>query len=724
MNCLKHFLPFVAGLTLSVNALAADKITAIAHSQKAPVIDGVLDEAIWANAVVVEDFHQVEPVEYGEPSERTQVLLLYTEDALFIGARLYDSESEKITAQMMRQGSSLRAEDRIKVIIDPYNDKRSGYEFEMNANGVRGGGIYIDGDVDRNWDGIFQVASAIVADGWVAEMEIPFKTLSFDGKGDWGLNLVREIPRKQETIAWSSRNRETNPAVAGTLTGLSDLSQGIGLDLVPSVSFNQHREYSPRDDDQTAEPSLDVFYKITPSINGSLTFNTDFSATEIDSRQVDLSRFNLFFPEKRAFFLRESDIFEFGGIGGDDNNATVSRPDSENARPYFSRRIGLGADGSPVDIDVGAKVSGRNGRWNFGTMVLRQAEYDGVDATNVMVTRVSANVQEESKLGFVATKGDPRTNLDNTLYGVDYSYRNTRLAGGKTIAADVWYQSTDTEGLEGDDSAFGLSVSAPNADGWRGMASVKEIEANFNPALGYVNRAGVRQYINQIGYTHFHNGDVIRSVFAGIDGQRVNELDGGLQSQNVMLRLFEVANNSDDEFTLRHDMKKENLIEPYEISDGVVIPVGEYSFNDTELALSTGEQRVMDIELIYRQGDFYNGSIRSVESTVQWRPSKFLDFSVSYAVDDVDLPYGDFITRLATFSNSVVFSNTLSWVNLVQYDNVSESVGFNSRVHWNPRAGQNVYFVVNHNYSENEVDNSFESVGTSVTLKFDYTLRY
>lgn len=729
-------------LTLSIVASGflqaqSEKNTTIVRVEVAPTIDGVLDDEVWERAAVVVDFHQVDPVEYGEPSERTEVRLLYDRDALYIGAHMYDSEPELISAQVLRNGASLRAEDRLRVLLDPYNDKRSGYEFEANARGVRDEGLYKGDLVDRNWEGIWEVESRFTDFGWVTEIRIPFKTLSFDGEGDWGLNLTRMIMRKNEVISWSSRNRQMTPAYSGTLSGLQDLSQGIGLDVVPSLSVPGRRDYELGEDDSDIEPSLDVYYKLTQSINGSLTFNTDFSATEVDNRQVDLSRFDLFFPEKRDFFLRESDIFEFGGIGGQDRRQTVPRPDQENGRPYFSRRIGLNAEGQPVGLEVGAKITGRYGPVNFGIQSIRQEEdvtTDGViDATTLTVARASANILSESNVGFIATMGDPNTNLDNSLWGLDFRYRNTRLAQGRSLVADLWYQKTDTENLSGDDAAFGISLEMPNHTGLQGLISASEIQADFNPALGFVSRSNVRQYISQLGYTYRRNGELIRTVFAGVDGQKVDVIGGDLQSQSILFRLLEVETVAEDEFQLRINSQKENLVRDFEISDGIVIPEGDYSFADTRISFQSARQRKVDFGLSYLFGDFFDGDIATSSATINWRPTYRYELGVSYTVSDVNLPGGSFRNKLATANANVAFSNKWSWVNLVQYDNISESIGINSRLQWTPKVGQNVFFVINHNYVErydgpatgmNPNSRSYHSDTTDITLKADYTFRF
>ncbi|MEO1204214.1 MAG: carbohydrate binding family 9 domain-containing protein, partial [Pseudomonadota bacterium] len=620
----------------------------------------------------IDDLHQTIPIEYDEPSQHTEFLLQYDDDALYIGVRAFESDPSDITARILRQGTSLRPDDRVRIVLDPFHDKRNGFIFVVNPNGARREGIYKGTSVDIEWTGIWQAASSINDEGWVSEMRIPFKTLSFRPDSDWGFNVSRRIQSSRQEAAWTSRNQQYGPAVAGTLTGIEGVTQGMGLDIVPSLSVNGSRRYDPRQDDSDLRPSLDAFYKITPGMNGSLTFNTDFSATEVDDRQVNLTRFSLFFPERRAFFLRESDIFEFGGIG-DGVADTVRRPDRENGRPYFSRRIGLSADGTPVDLDAGGKVSGRIGRLNLGAQVIRQASFEEVDASTIAVARAALNVLRESRVGFIATGGNPRSNVDNALLGVDYQYTNSRLRGGRRLDANFWYQKTESDGISDDDAAFGMQIDLQNQVGWRGGIAAREVQRNFNPAVGFVSRPGVRQYFGNLGYTHLFQDGFLRTIESGFDAEQAKEISGDLQSERLTFRTVELQNNATDEASIWLQQRTENIKEPFEISDGVVIPVGEYTFDTWRARLATGPDRIVTAALTVEDGEFYDGNKLTVGSEFRWRPSKYFEMGAAYTVDEVDLPQGDFSTQLARVDTAVAFSNELAWINLVQYDNVSDS---------------------------------------------------
>ena len=727
----------------------ADKRFEILRDSAPIVVDGKLDEEVWSRAAIVDDLHQVDPFEYAAPSQRTEVRLFYDDDTLYIGARMWDTDAEEITANVLRQGEGLGSEDRFAVILDPYLDHRSGYRFQVNPNGVRWDAIYQDtSSMESNWEGIWQGAATRDADGWTAEIAIPFKTLSFNpNTSEWGINFERTIQRGDETIGWVSRNRQMNPGVAGTVSGFEGLQQGRGLDIVPSMSVQRKKIYATADSTSNKfEPSVDVFYKITPSLNASLTVNTDFSATEVDDRQVNLTRFSLFFPEKRDFFLQDADIFEFGRIGSGGfnrggggrsgvGNPALPRSAAENARPFFSRRIGLSATGEPVGIDYGGKVSGRIGRWNVGALAIRQDPHDTIDATDIFVGRMTANVLEESAVGIIMTDGDPQSNLDSSLYGADFRYRNSRLPGGRLVESQVWYQQSDNQGVTGQNRAYGAGFSLPNTTGWQATLQTKTVEENFDPAVGFIDRTGIRDVSTAFGYRQRFRDRYLRSAYAGVDAYRSESLEtGGVESQAVGLR-FTFQNNTQDNLFSRLVANREVLTEDFTIytpsnagqpgaQAPVVIPVGDYSFFDWRIGVDSGNQRRISMRGSISAGEFYDGDHVQSNVELNWRPSAKLAFGVSYQVNDISLPGGDFVVRLSSLNAQFVFSNTLSWVNLIQYDNVSETIGFNSRLHWIPRAGREGFIVLNHSLADQNKTGSFHSTSADVSVKFSYTFRF
>ena len=712
------------------------KTVHVVRTATPPVIDGDLGDAVWANAAVVDDLHQTEPVEYAEPYERTEIYILYDDDALYIGARLYDTDPEQITANNLRQNDSVGQDDRFYVTIDPFNDRRSGYFFGINPNGVRGDGLYRNvSEFYSAWDSIYYAAAGRFEEGWTAEIEIPFKSISFDPSTDtWGLNFSRGIVRKDENLAWVSRNRQYNPSIAGLAVGFEGLQQGIGLDIVPSASASSSRSLSsdplvPDSSDSSLDPSLDLVYKLTPQLNASLTINTDFSATEVDDRQVNLDRFSLFFPEKRGFFLREADIFEFGGIGGNrQSNIPGLNGLGQNGRPFFSRRIGLSPSGTPIDLKYGGKVSGRIGRFELGALSIRQDEFEGIAADNLSVIRVNTGVLQESNLGVILTDGNPSANLDNSLAGLDFQYHNTRLPGGRTLDGDVWYQESATEGVDSDQAAFGVGVRVPTSEGLRGGLEYQEFQANFNPALGFINRSNVSDASASLGYMLRPKSGYLQSWLVGLDVQNLDYLDSGdLQTHALFFRPMVLRNRTGDQMTIAYRRFNEGLIAPFEISPGIVIPVGGYRNEDWGIQLNTATHRkfIGDARFVsYKNGGFYGGDRTDESVGLTWRPSPHFGANVSYDYSDIDLPEGSFQTRLVRAELDIAFTSTLSLVNLIQYDNISETIGINVRLHWIPEAGREIYFVINHNLEDFDLDNKFKSMFSEMTAKISYTFRF
>ena len=708
-------------------------------------IDGIMDEAIWQQATLITDLHQVNPFEYAEPTQRTEIRIYYTEDALYVGARMWDDQPEEITAQILNQSSSLFSDDWFFFQIDPFLDRRSGYRFATNPNGVRFEAIFKSPtDMESNWQGIWQGESSVDENGWVTEMRIPFQTLSFDPENsDWGINFSRSIPRNNERIAWYSRNRVMSPGASGLATGMTGMYQGVGLDVVPGLTLRREQLFGSgplADVDESFEPSLDLFYKITPSLNAALTINTDFSAAEVDNRQVNLTRFSLFFPEKRDFFLRDSDIFEFGNIGtfgfnfrDGTGNSAIEGAGKQNARPFFSRRIGLSGNGAPVDIEVGGKLSGRVGNFNVGTLLIAQDEdpLNGVEANEIFVGRAVMNVLSESQVGVMLTDGDPQSNLDNTLIGTDFRYRNSKLANGKIIEANAWVQKTDTEGKQGDDLAYSFSLSSPNNTGWRGTAVYSRVEQNFEPAVGFVSRTGIQDFAVDGGYIHrFDSGSYFRSIYLGAEGYRADLLSTEqLSSEELGVRIG-LFNQTGDKFFTKIARKREVLLNDFTIftasdaSRSVVIPAGEYEYYEWRVFPNSASQRKFSNTMNFQIGEYYNGNRVQLGLNSTWRPTRQYEFGLNYSENSIKLPGGDFKVRLISMKANISFNSRWTWSNFVQYDNVSENMGFNSRLSWMPEEGQQAFLVFNYGAQDRDKDNSFTSTNTDLSLKLTYTYRY
>ncbi len=701
--------------TSCIAAEMHDKQFAVVYTPSAPVIDGVIDDPEWGNAAVIDDFHEVEPVEYSAPKEKVRVRVLYDEDNLYIAVEIEMRHVDDITAFRLAQGSDIQNEDRFKVVIDPYNDQRRGYDFRINPNGVREEGLFgLIGRPNTDWNGIWDGHATLTDTGWTAELAIPFKTLNFDpDNATWAISFSTNISARNEQIAWTSRNKVTRPGTLGAMTGITRARQGRGVDLVPSLTLRQSRNFAAGTETFDVVPSLDLFYKLTPQLTAAFTVNTDFSAAEVDDRVVNLERFPVFFPEKRAFFLQDADLFSFADL-------------EDNGIPFFSRRIGLDDNRQPVDLRGGAKLTGRVGPVNLG--ILNVIQDAGDDSANLFVGRGIINVLNMSTLGLIVTDGSPDTTKSNSVIGTDFNYINRSFLQSKGVQANLWYVRSNTRGIESGEDAYGFVAKTFRARGFFGELRHRRIGTNYAPALGFVNRAGIRDYALEFGYFGIVDNDMFQSFQARTHAAEVTDLDGNTESREIVLEPLDIVGKKGDSLAARFVRQTEVLTAPFEISDGIVIATGRYDWNRTELSISTGDQRAIVVDGLLASGDFYDGRRRRFDANVTWQPSKYFSLGAGFDYNDIRLASGDFMTRLITTRADIAFSSTLSWSTLAQYDNRSDELSLNSRLRWIPRAGREVLLVVNHGWLVNEpmLDRRrvWRSLTSGIILKASYTLRY
>ena len=697
---------------LTVRSLTAEeqKIFAISRTDSPPKIDGRLDDTVWRDAVVIDGLYQNTP-RYLEPAtEQTLVRLAHDDHYLYISAELRDRDPAGIKATQLIQGRATNSDDRFFVSIDTFNSKRNDYFFLVNANGIRSEALrenntrFID-----DWNTIWHAASQINDWGWSTEIAIPFKSISFDPELDtWGFNFGRWIVRKQEFDILSSNDRLWWAIDNVEMCCISGIQQGWGLDVVPSVNVIQRHDFSPGQTELMLEPTLDVFYKLTPSLSMAVTINTDFSTAEVDEQQVALNRFLLFFPEKRDFFLQDAGIFEFGNL-------------DTNGRPFFSRRIGLSNDGMPIDLVGGGKLTGRLGRFNIGVLGVRQEAYDSIKASTLFVGRLSANVLSESSVGLMVTSGDPTSNDDNTLVGTDFIFRKSNGPFGQIIQGQAWFQKTSTAGISDDNLAYGAGFEFPN-DRLRVRLKAMEIQQNFSPALGFVNRAGVRQYESLIRYRTRPDSGRWREVDNQIESILVTDTGGDVLTRETRIRPVSLRSHGEDLLFVEWQRSYEQVRESFKLFDRLEIPEGIYEFDRYRVQVSTGAQRPVSALLSVQFGDFFGGERLEKSVEIQWRQSAHLFLGLSFVENIVELPSGDFTSHLGSLRADIAFNARWSWSNLLQYDNSVEELRFNSRLRFEPEAGREMLLVLDHR-SAVTADNRLKSISNEIILKLSYTLR-
>ena len=693
-----------------------------------PEIDGKLDDPIWQHAARTEQFTQQEPVPGSQPSERTVAWVAYDSDSLYIAVRSYDSEPDKIVAHTMRRDRSTRLDDRIAITLDTFHDHRNSYWFATNPNSTRQDAIVEGGSTFRDpWDTIWYARAQVDEEGWTCEFEIPFKSLSFDPNNDtWGFNIIRSINRKNEEIRWANWALSRFPmdvSEAGDLTGFGERDQGLGLDVVPTGTVTRFEDRRVDRHYLKIDPSLDVFYKITPSVTGALTVNTDFSDAPVDERQVNLDRFALFFPETRDFFLQDAGIFDFGGIsrGGPSSSFSLTNP---NGLPFFSRRIGIAGNDVP-ELRAGLKATGRVDRLNFGVMNVQMGGFtndDGerIQGKNLTVARGKWNVGEESFIGFIATHGDPLTNGSNTTWGLDTRLKTSTFQGDLTVRLDAWFQKTETPGQSGEDESFGVLLDFPN-DRWNGRIGFKRIGADFNPALGFVNRTDIDDYVFELKRRWRPGSGPLRSWDIANRSRMVTATDGTLETIDSIFTL-EFFGHLSDFVSIQSQLRTERLFEDFEISEGVILRPGRYDWARGILTVGTSERRVVSARISASWGTFFSGTNRRLSTFLGWRPSKHFQTTIDYTQNQIELPEGDFTTRLLRWNLDVVFSPDLSWETLIQWDRDSRNLGWNSRLRWVVREGEELALIWNQGVDT--TDHDFRGTTMQWAGKIRWTYRF
>ncbi len=710
------------------SANAKKLATAIAVPAGASLrVDGHVDEAAWQQATPIADFIQTEP-DQGQPmTERTEVRVMFDASNLYFGITCFDREPRAIVSTQLTRDAELDVDDRIRIVIDPFLDSRNGFFFETNPAGARVDGQIANNseDASRDWDGIWTAVARMSEAGWVAEIAIPFKTLRFKpGQSTWGLNIERTIKRRREIARWASPRRDiwfTNLAEAGRLDGLVGIQQGKGLDLRPYGSAARV------DGDGRMAAGLDVSQNLTPNLNVSLTVNTDFAETEADSRQVNLTRFPLFYPEKRAFFLEGAGVFDVAGAGGW----------SQDVIPFFSRRIGL-YQGREVPILLGAKMTGRQGDFNIGVLDVQTRSLKNTDGRpgdddeggaaatlggqNLLVARVARNLGRQSSIGAILTHGNPAGTGANTLLGVDARLATSSFREDKNLSLDLFLLRTDDRASRKVDYAGGFAVDYPN-DLIGADLSWKQIGEDFRPALGFVPRSGIRKIDAGVEYRPRPGKWGVRQLSFELRPEIVMDLHNTVQNWNLQIVPVNIEWDSGEVIEFGIEPQFELLPEPFDITDGIVVKTDRYRWTRYEVHGETASKRRVVVEGGFGWGGFYNGTMKNAELGISLKPNSNLALELSTERNDVSLPGGDFYTQVVEVLADYNFSTNVFWANLLQYDTESRELGVQSRFRWILKPGNDIFLVLNRGWHR-ELDARWTQVFDKLSAKLSYTVRF
>ncbi len=721
----RFLLPVILTWMGGVCSLQAQPVVRAVKFEQAPRIDGKVDESIWFEAEPVTGLIQREP-DTGEPfSQRTEVYFGFDELNLYVAFRCF-GDPDQITAKEMARDVSLGNDDRVQVILDTYLDGRSAYWFQVGPRGSIGDAIVSENGAAFNkaWDGLWTGKAHIHAEGWDAEMAIPFKTMGFDPSRDtWGVKLIRYFKRQEEIGYWPVANLNAHRfqvSDAGQLTGLTGISQGVGLDLVPYGLTGA--DYAA-DDGKTrpvVNAGFEAYYNISSNVKAAVTVNTDFAQTEVDDQQINFTRFNLFYPEKRDFFLDGANYFNFG-INGDDRN-----PWNTRLIPYFSRRIGLDSAGSPIPVLYGGKVTGQAGSWNIGTMYMKDQRKDWSNS-HFVVGRISRNLGGQSQVGVIATYGNALRDVSNFLLGTDLRLASSTFMGDKNVAFNLYGVRSFTafDDPEKEDPsrqmAFGAEFAYPNDLVYFRLGHM-QIQENFTAGIGFVPRPGVRQSYGELMVGPRPSRWGILQVQAGGSLDHITGFSGKLLTREWAATPLLIRFLSGDQFTYRLTSSFEYLDRPFSIYHDHTIPEGTYSFLWHELSFHTAQRRQLWALLGLRLGGFYNGTRTetSVKAGTQVAVPLFLGGEVIR--NDIRLAEDGFIATIYRLNLNILFSPDITLYNFVQYDSESDRMGWQSRFQWIIQPGREIFLVWN-SIASDPYDR-FRMEEASARLKVKFTIRF
>ncbi len=700
--------------------VAQESVIKAFKSNESPVIDGKLNESIWMQATPFSDFKMVEPVPGSNPTEKTEVRIIYDQNSMFIGIRCYDSEPHKIAANTMEHDKSEeRNGDQVSILIDPFQDKRNAYIFIVNPKGARSEGFASGQTYSLGWDGIWEAKSRIDSEGWTTEIRIPFKTISFNAKlTSWGINIERYIARKLEVIRYSGITLNSffsNPMEAGLLVGIDSIKQGKGLTFRPygigSINANRTDTGSVTG---KLNGGFDIYKNITPNLVAAFTYNTDFAETEVDERKLNLTRFPLFYPEKRTFFLEGSDIFDFGGGS------------SESFMPFFSRRIGLN-DGTPVPIQWGTKVFGKVGNTNLAALDV-QTDHSGLIPTqNLFAGRISQNILEESKVGFIATNGDP-SGKKNTLVGSDFTYKTSRFMGSDNFSVGLWGVQNWNESKGGNKNAWGVSVSYPN-DLFEVSLQYNSFGDSLNPGMGFLPRKAYHYLYTGFGYSPRPEkgwiGETVRQWFFQLEMTNYWNLNGQLESRSIFTAPVNIRTESGEHIEFNLIPNREILPEDFEVSKGVIIPKGDYRFLSYRAELNTATYRKAQLDLSYHFGQFYSGTYNNLEAAITLKMDGYANLQLGANIARCNLPQGKFSENVYMTKLNLFITPDLGLSNYLQFDDITNQMGYSGRFFWQIRPGNIIYLVYNNNMERQwNPESRFKIQEEQIKLKIQLSIRF
>ena len=717
----------------------------LADAADAPVIDGKVNEAVWQNVQPYATFTQQDPIEGDPASEKTEVRVIVGKGNLYISVIAFDGDPSKIIVSQARRDASLSETDSIVLVLDTFNDNQNAFVFGTNPLGIeydgqvaregQSSGVSVGGGgaagtqrggisaFNPNWDGDWSVKSQITDRGWETELAIPLKTLRYQTGTNqtWGFNVMRNIRHKNEQVYLASIPRGFDiyrVSLAAKMSGL-DLPPRRDIKLIPYGLSSVNKDYTRSGDnlDENFDFGVDLKWGVRPNLTVDVTYNTDFAQVEADEEQVNLTRFDLFFPEKRPFFLENASTFQFGN--------------PQQIDLFFSRRIGLSAAALPIDIRGGGRLSGKVGGWNVGLLDIQADDVESANgsiigpANNFSVIRMQREVGRSSYGAiFVNRQGFGQAAVAedwNRAYGFD---ANIQVTQNQRVSAFIARTDTPADrrtGPKGSDySGRGFYNFTNNL--WQVSGGYSQVGDNFNPEVGFLPRRGYRRpEFRAFFQPQPKSIPWIRRVAPHVSYTSYYDFDGDLQTENWHIHPLEIQPRQGGRFGWGVDYAKDNPAAPFTVfnreGNRVTIPAGQYDWYQNFFEYLHNPSARVTGTLRYRIGQYYDGDFNSLEVTSELRITPKAVASVGWTRQDVDLPYGSFVNYLLPVKANYSFTTLINLSALVQYNGQTGLVSSNVRFAWLNRSGTGL-FVVYNDRRDVLSSTALETLGRSFVVKY------
>jgi hypothetical protein len=672
------------------SASPATKALHAVRIETPPRVDGVIDDAVWERAEPVTDFVQQEPHVNEPATERTRVRVLFDAEAVYFGVECFQAATGGVTGRERRRDNALANDDRFEILLDTFHDHRNGYHFVINPLGTQYDALITDEghDINAEWDERWWSETRVTDQGWTAEIKIPFTTLRARRDVEaWGINFKRFIRSKNEAVQWTGWDRDftfLQVSQAGHMSGIDGVRTGLRLRIKPyALGGFRETPSSGRRRSAIDDVGLEVVkFSVTPGLTAELTANTDFAQTEVDEAVVNLTRFPLFFPEKREFFLERAGIFEFGPGGRRGGVA------ERNLQMFFSRRIGLTEDRRPLPILGGGKLTGRLAGFDLGLLDVHTGRLEGRPGSNYAVLRAKRNVLGRSNVGVFASNRLSDGRSANTVFGADANFsifKNSDVAG--------FLGRSSTPGLRGNDWV-GRGKLNYFTDRYEVFLEHLYIGPEFQHDVGFVRRRGIQRsdaaaiWQPRPGILNIRN-----FVFRG-EVTYLTDIHRRLETREQIFQ-WTTRFQSDDAFRVNTTNTFDRLEAPFEISTGIHLPRGDYEFRDQFAEVEASGKRRLSARLRLGGGHLYSGTRRYVQIAPSYKPLAALSVEAGYELARVRLREGEFTTHV--LNARLNFNPTNKWLTttLAQYDSASGRHVLFFRLNYIYRPGDDVFLVFN-----------------------------